>query len=84
MCVVIYLCPTPCDPMDYSPPGSYIHEIFQARILEWVAIFSSKGCKLCLSHLLHWQADSLPLLLLERFGDQLKKYTCMLSRFSRV
>ena len=25
-------------PMDYSPPGSSIHEIFQARILEWVAI----------------------------------------------
>ena len=26
--------------MDYSPPGSSIHEIFQARVLEWVAIFS--------------------------------------------
>ena len=27
-----------CDPMDYSPPGSSVHEISQARILEWVAI----------------------------------------------
>ena len=30
--------PTPSDPMDYSPPGSSIHGIFQARVLEWVAI----------------------------------------------
>ena len=29
---------TLCDPMDYSPPGSSVHEILQARILEWVAI----------------------------------------------
>ena len=27
-----------CDPMDYSPPGSSVHGIFQARILEWVAM----------------------------------------------
>ena len=33
---------TLCDPMDYSPPGSSTHRIFQARVLEWVAIsFSS-------------------------------------------
>ena len=31
-------CPTFCDPMDCSLPGSSIHGIFQARILEWVAI----------------------------------------------
>ena len=31
-------CPTPSDPMDCSPPGSSIHGIFQARVLEWVAI----------------------------------------------
>ena len=31
-------CPTPSDPMDYSPPGPSIHGIFQARVLEWVAI----------------------------------------------
>ena len=31
-------CPTLCDPMDCSPPGSSIHGIFQARVLEWGAI----------------------------------------------
>ena len=31
-------CPTPCDPLDGSPPGSPIPGILQARILEWVAI----------------------------------------------
>ena len=30
--------PTLCDPMDCSLPGSFIHGIFQARVLEWVAI----------------------------------------------
>ena len=29
-------CPTPSDPMDCSPPGSSVHGIFQARVLEWV------------------------------------------------
>ena len=33
-------CLTLCDPMDYSPPGYPVHEVFQARILEWVAISS--------------------------------------------
>ena len=36
-------CPTLCDPMDCSLPGSSIHGIFQARVLEWVAIFFSRG-----------------------------------------
>ena len=31
-------CPTPSDPMDCSPPGSSVDGIFQARVLEWVAI----------------------------------------------
>ena len=35
-------CPTLCDPMDCSLPGSSIHGIFQARVLEWGAIASSK------------------------------------------
>ena len=35
---VAQLCPTLCNPMDCSPPGSSVHGIFQARILEWVAI----------------------------------------------
>ena len=35
---VAQLCPTLCNPMDCSLPGSSIHGIFQARVLEWVAI----------------------------------------------
>ena len=35
-------CSTLCDPMDCSPPGSSVHEILQARILEWVAMPSSR------------------------------------------
>ena len=36
--VVAQSCPALCDPMDCSLPGSSVHEILQARILEWVAI----------------------------------------------
>ena len=36
-------CLTLCDPMDFSLPGSSVHEILQARILEWVAISFSRG-----------------------------------------
>ena len=36
-------CRTLCDPMDCSPPGSSVHGILQARVLEWVAIPFSKG-----------------------------------------
>ena len=35
-------CPTLCDPMDYSLPGSSVHGIFQAIVLEWIAISFSK------------------------------------------
>ena len=35
---VAQLCPTPSDPMDSSLPGSSIHGIFEARVLEWGAI----------------------------------------------
>ena len=35
--------PTVCDPLDCSPRGSSVHGIFHARILEWVAISSSRG-----------------------------------------
>ena len=39
VCVLItQLCPTLCDPMDCSPPGSSVHGILQARILVWMAI----------------------------------------------
>ena len=38
---MLYL--TLCNPIDCSPPGSFVHEIFQVRVLEWVAISSSRG-----------------------------------------
>ena len=37
-------CPTLCDPIDGSPPGSPIPGIFQARTLEWAAISFSNAC----------------------------------------
>ena len=42
-CLVALLCPTLCDPMDCSLPGSSVHGILQSRKLEWVVISSSKG-----------------------------------------
>ena len=56
-------CRTFCDPMDCSPPGSSVHGIPQAGILEWVAICSSRGSPqprdwTCISHVswihYHW------------------------------
>ena len=39
---VAHSCLTRSDPMDCSPPGSSVHGIFQAKVLEWVAIAFSK------------------------------------------
>ena len=39
---VAQLCPTLSDPMDCSPPGSSVHRISQARVLEWVAIATTR------------------------------------------
>ena len=57
VCEVTQLCLTLCDPVDCSPPGSSVHGILQARILEWVAISFSRGssrprdqtCVFCIS-----------------------------------
>ena len=62
----LQLCPTPCNPMDYSPPGSSVQVILQARILEWVAMPSSRGSSrprewTHILHLLHPPARSVPL-----------------------
>ena len=65
-CSVAQLCLTLGDPMDCSPPGSSVHGVLQARILEWVAMPSPRRSSrprdwtLRLLCLLHWQADSLP------------------------
>ena len=40
---LLQLCLTLFDHMGYNPPGSSVHEVLQARILEWVAISSSRG-----------------------------------------
>ena len=39
----LQLRPTLCHSVDYSPPGASVHGILQARILEWVAVPSSRG-----------------------------------------
>ena len=70
-------CPTLCNPMNCSPPGSSVHGILQARILEWVAMPSSRGSsqlrdQTWISYVyLHWQVGSLPLV---PPGKSLKKY----------
>ena len=56
--------PTLCDPTDCGPLGSPVRGIFQARVLEQVAILLSRGIfptQGLNPRLLHWQADSLPL-----------------------
>ena len=42
-CLVTQSCPTLCKPLDYSLPSSSVHEISQARTLEWVAISFPRG-----------------------------------------
>ena len=42
-CLVAKSCLTHCDPMDYSPAGSAVHGISQARIVEWIAISFSNS-----------------------------------------
>ena len=60
-------CPTLCDPVDYSPPGSSVHGILQARILKWVAMVHGSGdlpdseIKPASPGASALQADSLPL-----------------------
>ena len=51
-CVYAQPCPTLCDPMDCNPPGSSVHGVFQARILERVAVSSlpDSGIKPDFSH----------------------------------
>ena len=65
VCVHVQLCPTLWDPMDCSLPGSSVHGVFQVRILEWVAISSSRGSsrprdQTYVSYI-SWQAGSLPI-----------------------
>ena len=62
--LVAQSCPTLCDPMDYRAPGSSLHGIFLARILEKLAIsfsrgiFSTQGRNPYLVCFLHWKVGS--------------------------
>ena len=73
-------CLTLCDPMNCSPPGSSVHGILQARILEWVAMLSSRGSSWhqelnpYLLHLLHCRQVLYPL---SHLGNPLINYTQM-------
>ena len=49
-CSVAQSCPTLCNPIDCSRPGSSVHAIIPARILEWVAISSSRATALVSPH----------------------------------
>ena len=61
LCSVIQLCLTPCNPMDCSSSGSSVHGILQVRILEWVAMPSSRGSSQSRdrTQVSHMQVDSL-------------------------
>ena len=63
VCVKLFQsCPNLCNHMDWSLPGSSVHGILQARVLEWIAtFFLTQGSNPRVLHLLHWQAGSLPL-----------------------
>ena len=79
-----------CDLMDCSPPGSSVHGIFQARILEWVAIPFSRGSsqrrdQTLISYigrqiLYHWATGEAHIYI----GTKVYVCACMLSRFSHV
>ena len=69
------LCPTLWDPMDWSPPGSSVHEIFQARILEWAAISSSRESS--------WPRDQIRISCVSWIGRQIL-YHCATWEINRV
>ena len=77
--LVAQSCMTLCNPIDCGPPGSFVHGIFQARILEWVTIsfyrdLPNQGLS---TSSLHWQADSLPL---HSLGSPITIYSYILNR----
>ena len=70
-----FSCPTLCNPVNCSQPGSSVHGILQARILAWVAISFSRGSSLTQGSnpcFLPWQVDSLPLYHLAHFRGALQ------------
>ena len=63
VCVFSESCPTLCDPVDCSPPGSSVHGTFPARVLQWGAVSfrGSSQPRDLTPCLLHWQVGFLPL-----------------------
>ena len=74
---LLWACPTLWDPIDYSPPGSSVHGILQASILEWVAMPSSRvsswprdrtcvSCVSCIAgrFLTHWATWEAPFVMI--------------------
>ena len=65
MCSVTHRCPTLCNPMACSLPGSSVHGIIPAKILEWVAISSSRDlfdpgifCESCIGRQMLYQSQA--------------------------
>ena len=82
----LQLCLTLCD---CNPPGSSVCGILLARILEWVAMPSSRGSswprdRTCISCLLHWQAGSLPLAPPRKFPPPQINTWCLKSLISMI
>ena len=68
MCVLCaQLCPALWDPMNCSPPDSSVHGVFQARVLEWVAISYSRGSS--------WSKDQTRVSCVSRIGRKIL-YLC--------
>ena len=61
MCLVVQSCLALCDPVPCSPPGSSVHGVLQAKIVEWVAISFSRGSFWPRDVSPALQVDSLPL-----------------------
>ena len=79
----LQLCPTLCDPIDYSLPGFSVHGILQARILKWVAIpfpveLPDPGIEPCSPEL---QGDSLPSEPIQSIFKQKQTYILSASLF---
>ena len=73
-----------------SLPGSSVHGIFHATVVEWVAVSSpgdlpTQGSNPCLLGFLHWQADSLPLVPPGNpYKKHTKKHTTLVASFRLV
>ena len=96
MCVwSLQLCPLLCDPMDYSLPGSSVHGILQARILQWVVISSKAAVETIQINAASWLYPEWPGCLLIAIkgiirkeetlkDDDLNKHGCSLLRMCQA